>query len=95
MKGQGRKAGRVNRNLKTNEVGRGETPRLKGNSSTTNVGKGTSSSAAKQDKALFKRGDSKMSKMPMQSEAKFKRGDGRLSGADSDLQMPPKFSRGD
>lgn len=57
-----RNAGKANRNIKHNEVGAGQKPRLSGNSSTTSVGKGGGKSGGRSDasdKALFKRGDSR------------------------------------
>lgn len=61
-----RKGGKVNRNIKTNSVGAGETPRLgrgkmSGRQFTTNIGKGTGSGGRSDstDKTNFKRGDKK------------------------------------
>lgn len=82
-----------NRNIKNNPTGQTPAPRLKGNSSTTNVGKGTSSSAAKQDKPGFKRGDSAGPSAGADLKAKFERSSSKLSKMPP--EMPNKFSRGE
>jgi len=95
--------GRVGRIPKGDGTGQSKAPRLKGNSSTTNVGKGTGKGGAKgadtTDKNLFKRGDARGGKGAnfLTDKAKFKRGDGRLTGQKSDLTYPIQkpLSRGD
>lgn len=86
---------RGNRSIKSNPTGQSNTPRLKGNSSTTNIGKGTKSSAAKQDSNAFKRGDSKAGKANnfLTDSTKAHRSSSKLSKMPP--EMPNKFNRGE
>lgn len=94
MKGMSRRGGNVNKGIKTNSVGQGAKPRLKGNSSTTNVGKAGGKSSTKgadvTDKANFKRGDKRGGKASnfLTDSTKAHRSKDRLSKASTDLTYP-------
>lgn len=86
---------RGNRKIPSNPTGQQNKPRLKGNSSTTNIGKGTKSSAAKQDSNAFKRGDEQASRASnfLTDSSKAHRSSSKLSKMPPSL--PSKFNRGD
>lgn len=88
-----RNSGNSNRNLKHNEVGAGAKPRLKGNSSTTNVGKGSGKSGGRNDltdQSRFKRGDGKGPKGDnyMTDSSKAHRSSNANSKANADMTHP-------